>query len=268
MRDVPWDQALDVILRANKLGYVLDGTIVRVAPLAVLAEEEKQRRKLAEEQALSGELRVSTRALNYAQGGRSRAPGDQERADGTRHGAGRRADEHPRPLGPAARHRSGAGDRYCARRSAAPGRDRGAHRPDLARLRAHDWRAVGARAAAWPPELGNTTPLAFPNSGSLTGRTGRAPGPSATPTAVDLGIATGTIRRRPCARRGERRVQPRRRADRARARGARPAALDAAGRHAEQRRSRDHAGRPDSRFRRSPTTRSRSRSRTRRSRSR
>jgi type IV pilus assembly protein PilQ len=66
LRDVPWDQALDIILRANKLGYVVDGTIVRIAPLAVLADEETQRRKLADEQALSGELRVLTRALSYA----------------------------------------------------------------------------------------------------------------------------------------------------------------------------------------------------------
>ena len=54
LRDVPWDQALDIILRANKLGYSLDGTIVRVAPLNVLADEEKQRRQLAEQQALAG----------------------------------------------------------------------------------------------------------------------------------------------------------------------------------------------------------------------
>jgi type IV pilus assembly protein PilQ len=66
LKDVPWDQALDIILRANKLGYVVDGTIVRVAPLTVLAEEEIQRRKLAEEQALAGELRVLTRSLSYA----------------------------------------------------------------------------------------------------------------------------------------------------------------------------------------------------------
>ena len=52
LRDVPWDQALDIILRANKLGYVVDGTIVRIAPLAVLADEETQRRKLTDEQAL------------------------------------------------------------------------------------------------------------------------------------------------------------------------------------------------------------------------
>jgi type IV pilus secretin PilQ/predicted competence protein len=67
LRDVPWDQALDIILRANKLGYFVDGTIVRVAPLNVLAEEEKQRRRLTEEQALSGELRVLTKTLSYAQ---------------------------------------------------------------------------------------------------------------------------------------------------------------------------------------------------------
>ena len=66
LKDVPWDQALDIILRANKLGYSVDGTIVRVAPLTVLAEEEVQRRKLSDEQALSGELRVLTRSLSYA----------------------------------------------------------------------------------------------------------------------------------------------------------------------------------------------------------
>ncbi len=66
LRDVPWDQALDIILRANKLGYMVDGTIVRVAPLAVLADEESQRRKLSEEQAMAGSLQVLTRTLSYA----------------------------------------------------------------------------------------------------------------------------------------------------------------------------------------------------------
>jgi type IV pilus assembly protein PilQ len=66
LRDVPWDQALDIILRANKLGYIVDGTIVRVAPLGVLADEESQRRKLGEEQALAGSLQVLTKTLSYA----------------------------------------------------------------------------------------------------------------------------------------------------------------------------------------------------------
>jgi type IV pilus assembly protein PilQ len=66
LKDVPWDQALDIILRANKLGYIVDGTIVRIAPLTVLAEEESQRRKLSDEQALAGEIRVLTKTLSYA----------------------------------------------------------------------------------------------------------------------------------------------------------------------------------------------------------
>jgi type IV pilus assembly protein PilQ len=66
LRDVPWDQALDIILRANKLGYVVDATIVRVAPLDVLAKEEGERLKLQEAQAQAGELRVLTRALSYS----------------------------------------------------------------------------------------------------------------------------------------------------------------------------------------------------------
>ena len=63
---VPWDQALDVILRANRLGYVVDGPIVRIAPLAVLADEEAERRRQAEERALAGELVVATRTLSFA----------------------------------------------------------------------------------------------------------------------------------------------------------------------------------------------------------
>src|SRR5512138_1018871 len=66
LKDVPWDQALDIILRANKLGYIVDGTIVRIAPLSVLADEESQRRKLTDEQALAGEIRVLTKTLSYA----------------------------------------------------------------------------------------------------------------------------------------------------------------------------------------------------------
>jgi len=66
LKDVPWDQALDIILRANQLGYLVDGTVVRIAPLKVLADEEAQRRKLADEQALSGVVKVLTRTPSYA----------------------------------------------------------------------------------------------------------------------------------------------------------------------------------------------------------
>jgi type IV pilus assembly protein PilQ len=66
LREVPWDQALDIILRANQLGYTIEGSIVRIAPLDVLAHEEQTRRALKEEQDLSGELHTLTRILSYA----------------------------------------------------------------------------------------------------------------------------------------------------------------------------------------------------------
>ena len=67
LTDVPWDQAFDVILRANRLDYETEGTIVRIAPLATFAAEAEQRRLLAEQEALAGELIVRTRALGHAQ---------------------------------------------------------------------------------------------------------------------------------------------------------------------------------------------------------
>jgi len=66
LRDVPWDQALDIILTANKLGYVVDGTIVRIAPLGTLADEQTQKRKLDDEKALAGDLLSQSRRVSYA----------------------------------------------------------------------------------------------------------------------------------------------------------------------------------------------------------
>ena len=70
LKDVPWDQALDIILRANKLGYIVDGTIVRIAPLSVLADEESQRRKLTDEQALAGRTPRAHEDAELREGGR------------------------------------------------------------------------------------------------------------------------------------------------------------------------------------------------------
>lgn len=41
MRNVPWDQALDVILQSKSLGMVRQGNLIRVAPLAVLQKERE-----------------------------------------------------------------------------------------------------------------------------------------------------------------------------------------------------------------------------------
>jgi type IV pilus assembly protein PilQ len=68
LNDVPWDQALDQILRSNKLGYTVEGNILRIAPLSVLADEQAEQRKLVEARSLAGELRVQTFPLSYAKG--------------------------------------------------------------------------------------------------------------------------------------------------------------------------------------------------------
>jgi type IV pilus assembly protein PilQ len=66
LHEVPWDHALDIILRANQLDYTVEGTIVRIAPIETLQKEGKARRELADEQALSGELVTVTKTLSYA----------------------------------------------------------------------------------------------------------------------------------------------------------------------------------------------------------
>jgi type IV pilus assembly protein PilQ len=66
LNEVPWDQALDLILKANGLGYTLEGNVIRIARLADLQREEQERRKLEEEKALAGNLEVFNKTLSYA----------------------------------------------------------------------------------------------------------------------------------------------------------------------------------------------------------
>jgi type IV pilus secretin PilQ/predicted competence protein len=66
LNEVPWDQALDLILKANGLGYTLEGNVIRIARLADLQKEEQDRRKLAEEKALAGDLGTLTTRISYA----------------------------------------------------------------------------------------------------------------------------------------------------------------------------------------------------------
>jgi type IV pilus assembly protein PilQ len=63
---IPWDQALDLILKSNKLGKVLEGNVLRVGNSSVLATEEDEHRKLIEAKKLSGPVKVLTRTLSYA----------------------------------------------------------------------------------------------------------------------------------------------------------------------------------------------------------
>ena len=64
--DVPWDQFLDYILKNNKMGQILDGNILRIAPIGVLAEEQRQEQSLRDAVEQSGPLVTKTYTLSYA----------------------------------------------------------------------------------------------------------------------------------------------------------------------------------------------------------
>jgi type IV pilus assembly protein PilQ len=64
--DVPWDQFLDIILKNNKLGKTLEGNVLRVAPMNVLAEEEKALQSLRDAKEQSGPMLTKTITLSYS----------------------------------------------------------------------------------------------------------------------------------------------------------------------------------------------------------
>ena len=66
LQDVPWDQALDIILKQNKMGKVVEGNILRIAPITVLTREEQEDVRLKESKELSGPVLVKTITLSYS----------------------------------------------------------------------------------------------------------------------------------------------------------------------------------------------------------
>jgi type IV pilus secretin PilQ/predicted competence protein len=194
LRDVPWDQALDIILRANKLGYVVDGTIVRIAPLGVLAAEEEERRKLTDAQALAGELQVLTRSLSYA-----RAADLRELITSTILSQRGSIQFDTRTNTIIIQDLSDRLERAAALITTL---DRPEPQVEIearivqttrefARRLGVQWGFNGTAA----PQLGNTLPTAFPNQLSVGGRTGQAQGPAGgdpVSTGVNLGVGGAT----------------------------------------------------------------------------
>lgn len=64
--DVPWDQALDVVLMNNGLDKTLEGNVLRVARLETLSAQAESRAKLALARAASSQLVTVVRYLNFA----------------------------------------------------------------------------------------------------------------------------------------------------------------------------------------------------------
>jgi type IV pilus secretin PilQ/predicted competence protein len=201
LTDVPWDQALEVILRGNQLDYTVDGTIVRIAKIDTLRKEQDSRQALARSSAEAGTLVVRTFPLSYARAAQA-APLIRKAALSARGDV--QIDERtntliitdlPARLDTAAS-LIGTLDRAepqveVEARIVQTSRD-------FARAIGVQW-GLNGRVA---PELGNTTDLAFPNRGSVGGRVGGQQGSAATDprgnpidntgTAVNLPAAAAT----------------------------------------------------------------------------
>ncbi len=66
LRDVPWDQALDLILRINGLDYVLENNVLRVAPISKLAQEKTAQAAFEQQKELAKPLKTVVKPLSYA----------------------------------------------------------------------------------------------------------------------------------------------------------------------------------------------------------
>lgn len=64
--DVPWDQALDIILRQNGLTFIIDGNVMRIGTVDRIAAETAATRRLADEERLNVPLTAISYKLSYA----------------------------------------------------------------------------------------------------------------------------------------------------------------------------------------------------------
>jgi type IV pilus assembly protein PilQ len=192
LREVPWDQALDIILRANQLGYSVEGSIVRIAPLDVLASEESSRRRLKEEQDLSGEIKTFTRSLSYAKAKEMTLL--LQKTSLTKRGT-IEVDERTNTV---------------ILTDLEFGLDRARHLIDtldtpqpqveiearIIETRASFRKELGIRLGlngSITPALGNTLPLTFPNQGTVVGNTGTVTQTAPTLAGIVLGSVNGAF---------------------------------------------------------------------------
>ena len=190
LRDVPWDQALDLILRSNQLGCELEGTIVRIVPFSVLRSEQEERQRLADAQALAGELLTITRTLSYA-----RAEQVQPLLTATVLSQRGSITNDPRTntliITDLAARLERATELIVTLDRPEPQVEIEARIVQTTRNFARElgvrW-GFGGRAAS---DLANTLPLAFPNQVAVGGATGatQGAGADAVGTAVDLGVS-------------------------------------------------------------------------------
>ncbi len=201
LTDVPWDQALDIILRGNQLDYSVDGTIVRISKIRTLEDENKARQAAAqaqaERQAQAGGLSFETFPLSYAKAA-DMVPLLKGSLRLSKYGQVQ-FDQRTNTLIIA-----DLPEQFPAIRQLLTTLDRAEPQVEIeARIITTTREFARAIGVQWglngrmTPQIGNTTNLAFPNSGVVSGRVGGGEG-----TAVNLpvpgapsaiGVALGAV---------------------------------------------------------------------------
>ena len=72
--EVPWDQAMDIVLRNNQLGKEVTGNVVRIAKLSTIEAEKRQEEALAKASEQAEPAITVTRTLSYAKAANLIAP--------------------------------------------------------------------------------------------------------------------------------------------------------------------------------------------------
>jgi type IV pilus assembly protein PilQ len=197
LTDVPWDQALDVILRGNQLDYSVDGTIVRISRIKTLEDENRARQAAtqaaAERAAQAGGLAFETFPLSYAKAAEI-APLLKGSLRLSRYGQVQ-VDTRTNTLIIA-----DLPEQFPSIRSLLNSLDRAEPQVEVeARIvqTTRDFaRAIGVQ---WGlngrvmPDVGNTTGLAFPNRGTVGGRLGGTQG-STDPRSTELEQSSSAVR--------------------------------------------------------------------------
>ncbi len=66
LRNVPWDQALDLILRINGLDYLLENNVLRVSTVTKLTREKNERAAYLAQQEVAQPLKTVVKPVSYA----------------------------------------------------------------------------------------------------------------------------------------------------------------------------------------------------------
>jgi type IV pilus assembly protein PilQ len=192
LKDVPWDQALDIILRANKLGYTVDGNIVRIVPLTVLAQENEERRKLTEAQSLAGDLRTLTVPVSYAKAA-DLVPVITRSTLSSRGDVQVDARTNTLIIRDLAERLTAAAELVRVLDKPQPQVEIEARIVQLNRSSARDLGIQWGFGGRVDPALGTSTGLAFPSSANLQTSTGGVDGASPSAISLALGSINGAL---------------------------------------------------------------------------